>query len=794
VLDIGVNNDLRRIAGDARCTVDQLLLAAFHALLFRYTEATPIVVGWQIEDTPLAVWPVRASPSADLTLLDLIADVRSACEQSSVVGLLSLDLLSAVAGEDGERRDQVALPLRFSASGNAFPPDSPLAVELSLSVTEKRDGGIDVTLVGNAHLYSAPFIETMAHHYRRLVEGVAEHPGTALAEFDLATPEENALLCGWAAGPDVPREPELCHVQFEQRVAANPCKPAVVFPGGALTYAELDLRANQIAHFLRSLGVGPETPVALSFRRSPQLVMTYLGAVKAGGAVFLLDPGTPSERRQATLRVIRPLVVLTHDQFDHRASGEEWPAVCFREIAAQLDRQDTDPPYNSVVLGNTLSLLATSGSTGVPKIVRQPIGHRRAATGYESENVADPPSDDRHLLKTDSGTGFTHAEITRPLLTGGTLFIAPEGVEYDASALAAYIDEHRISCLLTTPSQLSALLHVEDLSRCDSLRVIDCIGEIISPELKLRFFETLKQCSLVVSYGCTEALGATSRACSRPDNDPAVVDVGRTAPLMEVFVLDSRLRLSPIGVPGEVYVGGELATGYLNSPGETAARFVAHFLSRPGGARLFRTGDVGRWLSDGTLEILGRRDRQVKIRGYRVELGEIEAVLGQCRGVKQAAVLLREDAPGERRIAAYVVGTPGHRVTAHELRNDLKEWLPEYMIPTWIVVLPQLPLTTNGKLDRSALPPPRASESLARAYEPPLGDLEITLAEVWSDVLSVDRVGRNDDFFELGGHSLLAMRLIARIRQEFPVDVAVMDVLARPVFADLARYLEASTI
>jgi len=259
-------------------------------------------------------------------------------------------------------------------------------------------------------------------------------------------------------------------------------------------------------------------------------------------------------------------------------------------------------------------------------------------------------------------------------------------------------------------------------------------------------------------------LGATCRACSSADGDPAVVDVGRTAPLMEVFVVDSRLRLSPIGIPGEVYLGGELAAEYVNSPKETAERFVPHFFSRAPGARLFRTGDLGRWLPGGNLEILGRRDHQVKIRGYRVELREVEAVLERCSGVKQAAVVVREDEAGDQRIAAYVVKTVGDGVTTSEMRNYLKERLPEYMAPSWIVALPALPLTTNGKLDRSALPAPVASACRTRAYEPPQSELEVMLAAVWTDVLNVDRVGRHDDFFELGGHSLI-YHSIARSRR-----------------------------
>jgi amino acid adenylation domain-containing protein len=599
-------------------------------------------------------------------------------------------------------------------------------------------------------------------------------------------PDERALLRGSGHAAGVSPELELCHVLFEQRVAAHPSKEAVICDRRTLTYAELNTRANQIAHSLQRRGVGPEAPVVLCLRRSVELIATYLGVLKAGGAVFLLDPDMPSQRVKTMLEVIQPTVVVSEEPVDARRLGMSRPPISVPDLLDPSDAKVTTRPRNRIELGNALFLLATSGSTGIPKIVIKPLGHRRVATGYESADGG-VSSDDRHLLKTDSGTGFAHAEITRPLLTGGTLLIAPEGAEYDAAALAGFIADHRVSHLLATPSQLLALLDVDDIDRCTSLRSVDCIGEIVSPALAEHFFRTFKACSLIVSYGCTEALGATSRACS--EGDPPVASVGRPSPLMEVFVVDARLQLCAVGVPGDVYVGGELARGYVRNPRETALRFVPH-LFRPG-ARLFRTGDVGRWLSDGALEILGRRDRQVKVRGHRVELDEIEAALRQCPGVKQAAVELRDDESGRQRIVGYAIEGTGRRIDSRECRNQLTERLPQYMVPSPIVVLSQFPLTANGKLDRSALPAPRASDRRTSADDPPRGELEEALAAVWIEVLGVDHVGRHDDFFALGGHSLLVAQLVGRIRQEFSVEFGVLDVFARPVFADLASDLEA---
>jgi amino acid adenylation domain-containing protein len=777
-----------RVALDGGCTLDQVLFAAFQALLFRYTATTPIVVGWQCDITPPAIWPVRVSPSAGQTFRELLADVRLACCQCGMFGQMPLDRVSRMLGNDREAVDENVLPLYFSGTEAACEVETRLSGELSLSLTTRPDGGVNAVFVGNADRYGAQFIEAMARHYCQLIEDATGHPDNALVDLDVTTRDEKATVLGWSVGPTPPRNVDRCDVRFEEQVGAHPDRLAVVFSGGVLTYAELDARANQMARVLQRRRIGPDVSVALCLRRSPELVTAYLGVVKAGGAVCLLDPSEPAKRKRAVLSVVRPAIVVTQDAFKEGLSGEEWSTLSLAEIATELDNEENTAPGNRATADSSALLLVTSGSSGAPKIVRKPLGYRRAANAYQGEDGPDPPSDERHLLKTDSGTAFTHAELTRPLLTGGTLYIAPERIEHDAWALTAFIERRRISHLLATPSLLSALLESEFLGRCDSLRVVECIGEVISIDLKKRFFERLSSCSLVVSYGCTEALGATSRVCSR-DDDPAVVDVGRTAPLMEVFVLDSRLRPCPVAVPGEVYLGGELASEYVSNPKDTAERFVPHGLSAAPGARLFRTGDLGRWLPDGCLEIVGRRDRQVKVRGYRVELGEIEAVLGHCPGVKKVAVMARDEQPG-RQIAAYVVTMPEHRVTARDMRSYVEERLPDYMVPSWIISLPEFPLTANGKLDWRALPAPAVSVSGTRAYESPQGDLEVRLAAIWAEVLNVERIGRHDDFFELGGHSLLAFRLTNRLRQEFLVEAGVSDVLRFPVLSDLAQYLE----
>ena len=371
---------------------------------------------------------------------------------------------------------------------------------------------------------------------------------------------------------------------------------------------------------------------------------------------------------------------------------------------------------------------------------------------------------ERHLLKTDSATTFTRGEILRPLLNGHHLFIAPARIEMDPPELVRYIGACGITHLVMAPSALSVLLDVDDLGPCRSLRQVDCIGEAIPAELKRRFLARL-DAALLLGYGCTEVPLVVSRILRRGD-EPDFPAVGRPAALKEVYVLDERMQPLPPGEAGELYLGGEMARGYLNDPQQTAARFVAHPFSAVAGARLFRSGDRGRWLPGGQLEILGRLDHQVKLRGFRIELGEVETALSRQPGVSQAVALVREDRPGDRRLVAYVVG--GRSLEPARLRAALKERLPHYMVPAAIEVLQALPLTPNGKVDRKALPVPFAGQHSVRLKEDePRDHIERHLVAIWEQVLRQAPVGIRDNFFDLGGHSLLAVQLMARVEAMF---------------------------
>ena len=599
-------------------------------------------------------------------------------------------------------------------------------------------------------------------------------------ELSAPSTKDQAQLLEWSYGDRVAVVPNFPHIRFQNHVEQYPDKAALVFDGGVLTYAQLNRRANQLAHQLIGLGVGRDIAVAVLLGRSPELVTAYLGVLKAGGAVFPLACKAPTAQLQTLLDTVSPKVLITDSPQRTRFNLPGCSILCLDALAGEINAQPDSPPDLVNSPHHLAYLLATSGSTGIPKIVKWTFGFRIASS---SESP-----DDRHLLKSCSGTTFTVGEIMRPLVTGGTLFIAPTGLEHDPYQLAEFIGRHVITRLLMTPSQLREFLDVEDLSICQCLQQVQCSGELVTSSLRRKFLDRMKS-QLLISYGCTEVPSATTCICS-PCDETDRIDVGRPAPEKQVFVLDTHRRLSPVGIPGEVYLGGQMSSGYLNDPSGTSERFIAHPFDTHPDSRLFRTGDRGRWLPDGSLEVLGRNDRQVKIRGFRVELGEIESHLEQHQAVAQCVAVMQEVRSDDQRLVAYWVSHTNISATGSELRQYLRYRLAEQSVPSNFVRLTSLPLTPNGKLDRQALPaidPERPD--LDVDFAPPRNPLETQLAAIWAEVLGLDRIGVHDNFFALGGHSLLAVRLFARIEKSFGVRLPLAVLFQHGTIGHLAELL-----
>ncbi|HEU0053595.1 MAG TPA: non-ribosomal peptide synthetase, partial [Longimicrobium sp.] len=541
-----------------------------------------------------------------------------------------------------------------------------------------------------------------------------------------------------------------------------------------------------LAHHLRSLGVGPEARVAIALERGAELIVAMLGVLKAGGAYVPLDPGYPAERLRFMLEDSRAAVLIGRHDAERELPVEAIPAVWLDEAAEAISREPDTNPGVTTAPGQLCYVVYTSGSTGRPKGVaaeHHEVVHLVRGTDYVSFGPGD-----RVAQASNASFDALTFEAWGALLGGATLVGIAKEVLLTPSAFRRVLREERITTLYQTTALLN-LLSREEPDIFSTLREVLFGGQAVEVESVRRVLRGGKPQRLIHVYGPTEVMAWCSWEDVREVAEEArTVSVGRPIARMRMYVLDRNREPVPVGAAGEIYVGGAgVARGYLDRPALTAERFVPDpFAAEPGG-RLYRTGDLGRWKGDGTLEFVGRTDEQVKIRGFRIELGEIEARLAEHPGVNEAVVIAREDVAGEKRLVAYWTPAEGGVPAEGEaLRSSLSVALPEYMVPAAYVRLDALPLTPTGKLDRRALPAPEGDAYAARGHEAPVDEVETALAEIWAEVLRLERVGRHDNFFELGGHSLLAVQVVSRVRQAMEVELALGAVFEKPVLSALA--------
>ncbi|WP_405527572.1 amino acid adenylation domain-containing protein [Streptomyces avidinii] len=620
----------------------------------------------------------------------------------------------------------------------------------------------------------------------RLLTAVADAPSTPVGEVDLLSEEQHRLIREWN-GTAVPVPRTTLVELFAQQVARTPGAPATVFRDERLSYAELDARAERLARELRARGAGPERIVAVALHRSTEMVVSLLAVLKSGAAYLPVDPSLPADRIAYMLSDAEPVLLLADD-----GVAAALPA------AADLPRLDPGAVHGgsggaavqAPLPSHPAYVIYTSGSTGRPKavVVEHSAIVNRLLWMQDRYRLG---ADDRVLQKTPFGFDVSVWEFFWPLLTGAALVVAEPGGHKDPAYLARVIQEESITTVHFVPSMLAAFVEDPEAGGCRSLRRVVCSGEALPEELKNRFLDVL-DVPLHNLYGPTEAaVDVTHWDCLREESGP--VPIGRPIWNTSLYVLDPRGRPVPVGVAGELFLAGAgLARGYLRRPALTAERFPLDPFGPPG-SRMYRTGDLARHRADGSVEYLGRTDDQVKIHGFRIELGEIETALGRLPGVGRAAVVVREDVPGERRLVGYVVPEAGTDGSApppdpEPMRAELARSLPEYMVPV-LVVVDGLPVTANGKLDRRALPAPAATAA-ATGYEPPAGETEELVAMVWASVLDAPRIGRHDDFFALGGHSLSATRVAARLRQSLGLDLPLHTLFEQRTVAALATAVE----
>ncbi|MEY9624101.1 amino acid adenylation domain-containing protein [Bradyrhizobium ottawaense] len=692
--------------------------------------------------------------------------------ENNAVGPLDLPGLSVEAA--GEEIDQAKFDL-----------------ELSLGEHGEEIAG---TLGYATALFDQATIERQRGYLLALLRAMAADAQQEVHRIELLSTAERTYLLEELNRTAAPYPAERCiHELFEVQVHKAPDAVAVVCEDERLSYAELNARANRLAHHLIALGVRPDQPVAICVERSPMMVVGLLAILKAGGSYMPLDPAYPSARLHQVLDDAAPPLLLA-DVAGRAAFGADVPAkVSVVELDAaapawaSLPEADPDRRALSLTSRNLAYVIYTSGSTGRPKgaqnehraIVNRLIW-MQDAYGLKPTDVV--------LQKTPFSFDVSAWEFFWTLLEGATLVLAPPGAHRDPDTLVDLIVSQRITTVHFVPSMLVSFLDAKSVDRCTSLRQVLCSGEALPAASVYRVRRVLPWTALHNLYGPTEAaIDVTSWSCPA-EFDEAIVPIGRPIANTRVYLLDGHGAPVPFGAVGELCIGGAgVARGYLNRPELTAERFIpSPFVE---GDRLYRTGDLARYLPDGNLEFLGRNDDQVKIRGFRIEPGEIAARLCEHASVREAVVVAREDGGGEQRLVAYVVAAGAEESDlAGGLRAHVSAGLPDYMVPSAFVRLAALPLTLNGKLDRKALPAPGDEAYARRTYAPPQGEMETVLAQIWAELLGLERVGRHDNFFELGGHSLLAVQMMEHLRRR-SLRIEVRTLFVKPVLADLAARL-----
>jgi amino acid adenylation domain-containing protein len=827
-LGTSLHQALKRAAGRERATMVVLMAAALQTLLARLSGQTDLVIGMPVAGQAVSghtclvghcvnLLPVRTNLDPDASFHDTIKAVKKSvldafdhhqCTLGRILQTVKVPrdasrppLVDVIFNIDKDAGPSAFPGLEFSLERN---PKRASHFDLFFNVVEGADS-FAVECDYNTDLFDRATIERWLGHYQTLLEAVANDASVTMARLPVLTAAERVVLITGRNTPHVefPREQTL-HGWFERQAARQPHATAVTFAGTHVTYGELNRRANQIAHRLKRLGVGPDVLVGLFVERSHELIVGILAILKAGGAYLPIDPIYPKDRVTFMLEDAGVSVVLTHSALTGRVGARAATILCFDTDLAALDGEaDADPPHASSP-DHLAYVIYTSGSTGQPKgsliTHHNVVRLMRATEGWYGFNEQDV-----WTLFHSHAFDFSVWELWGALLYGGRVVVIPHLTSRSPEEFYRLLQDEHVTVLNQTPSAFKQLIDADARlgpSPELALRYVIFGGEALEMRDLTPWFARHgdERPRLVNMYGITETtVHVTYRPLSVADLDCRSV-IGVPIPDLQVYVLDRHQQPVPIGVTGEIYVGGAgVARGYLRREELTGQRFLPDpFSGKPGGL-LYRSGDLARYASGGDLEYVGRADDQVKIRGFRVELGEIEALLCAHDSVEQCAVIAREDSSGQKELVAYLrlggghepaertgLATSGH--SPDDLRTYLRERLPDHMVPSAFVVLDRFPLTPNGKLDRRALPAPLSEHRLgARDFVAPRTEIEQAVARIWADVLSIDTISADDDFFALGGHSLLAIRAVARLRDAFDLDLTPRTFFASPTVAGLAR-------
>ena len=811
---------LRALSQREGATLFMTLLAAFQVLLSRYTGQEDIVVGSPIAGRDRAeiegliglfvnTLVLRTDLSGDPTVPELLRRVREttlgayAHQEMPFEKLVEelhpernlsynpvVQVLLALQNTPLQSRNLSGLQLEpMEAYGGTAKGD------LYVFLTESAEG-IQGRVEYSTDLFDAGTVQRMLRNFEHLLQQIVAHPEKQLSHLStLPADERRQLLLDFnATAVDYPRNIPL-NKFIEDQAERTPDATALIFENRELTYRELNARSNQLAHYLRQHGVGPDVLVGVCAERSFEMVIALLGIVKAGGAYVPLDPDYPVDRIHAMLEDATQPFVLTLERLLDRIPSNSAHAQTTRVLCLDRDwnllaqHPSSNPPL--LAHGKNLAYaIYTSGSTGKPKGV--PNVHEGIVNRLLwMQDIYKLTAADRVLQKTPYSFDVSVWEFFWPLMTGACMVLARPGGHKDPAYLVDIIREQNITTLHFVPSMLAIFLEADGVQNCRGIRQVFASGEALPYELQEKFFQRLGA-QLHNLYGPTEAaVDVTYWPCDPASTRP-IVPIGRPVANTQIYILDKFLHPTPLGVPGELHIGGvQLARGYLNRPELTAEKFIRDPFQKDASARLYKTGDLARFLADGSIEYLGRLDHQVKLRGFRIELGEIEAVMADFSGIRQSVVIVREDVPGDKRLCAYFSPVTGEPVDLIALRGHLQSRLPDFMLPAVFTALDNLPLTSSGKVDRKALPRPDYGAAATTEFQAPHTPVEQAIADIWIEVLNLPQIGAKDNFFEIGGHSLLATQVVSRIRQVFQLEMPLRLLFEAPTVQSLARGIEA---
>ncbi|HEY0172167.1 MAG TPA: amino acid adenylation domain-containing protein, partial [Pyrinomonadaceae bacterium] len=812
----GLTSALYDLSRRENVTLYMTLLAAFQTLLYRHTGQTDFGVG-----TPLAnrnrsevegligfflnTIVMRCDLSGDPTFRELLARVRETSLGAYAHQELPFEkLVEELQPERSLSRNplfQVMFVLRTTSESSLTLPGitvEPLDFDAGIArfdletMVNESESGLGVLFRYNTDLFEEATIARMWGHFSNILEGVVADPEQKVSALPLLTEDERRMLVEWnQTGRDYPKEQTVARL-FEEQAGRTPEATAVRFAGDRLTYRELNGRANRLAHHLRSLGIGAESLVAVCMERSVEMVVALLGVLKAGGAYVPLDPEYPRQRLDFIIEETQAPLLLTQEHLRERIAPGRARVVALDAEAEAIAGRPTDDLAPQAHADNLAYVIYTSGSTGRPKGVA--IAHRSAAAFIDwVGGVFTPEQLAGVLASTSICFDLSVFEIFGTLCHGGAVILAKDALQLPSLDAAG-----EVTLVNTVPSAMAELVRAEAVP--PSVTTINLAGEPLQNALAQQAYGRGNVTRVFNLYGPSEdtTYSTFSLVQKGGERQPTI---GRPVANTQLYILDKRLQPVPVGVPGELCLGGAgLARGYLKRPGLSAEKFIPNPFSREPGARLYRTGDSARLLANGDVEFMGRSDDQVKVRGFRIELGEVEAVLAAHEGVRQCAAAVRGEGVSDKWLVAYVVpardgahasGEPRDALTSSELRGFMRERVPEYMVPSAFVLIDALPLTENGKVNRRALPEPGQERvSPGNTFVAPRTVLERVIADIWAEVLGLSRVGVEDNFFDLGGHSLLATQVTTRLSEIFQVELPVRNTFETPTVAGLAQSME----